>query len=243
MDRPNKRLPPTEEHLTSVFTTLYESGSSIRAIAVASGRSPRFVHRLLAENGVVFRTGTEEEPPDYSTLLDESASEFPPGLNAPMLHTDEFSVELGFIAGGPSAEPVRIPRKSTLTSVLVGYLVCYTVAILTLIFQDTYWPWAIWCASVAGSLGLLSIAAALAYRRGFLRETDWRSQYVIRALRDREEWADEYVVVDGKKFESDALALTSEFVERRRALVRSGDYGAAEQCELTVRQLVASVPK
>jgi len=41
--------------LASELTKKYENGSSIRELAVETGRSYGFVHRLLVENGVTLR--------------------------------------------------------------------------------------------------------------------------------------------------------------------------------------------
>jgi predicted transcriptional regulator len=43
------------ESLAAEYARKYEAGSSIRSIAAESGRSYGFVHRVLAESGVLFR--------------------------------------------------------------------------------------------------------------------------------------------------------------------------------------------
>lgn len=54
---PNRQVRGDERReLTERVTAAYEQGSSIRAIADSIGRSYGFVHRLLAEAGVDFRT-------------------------------------------------------------------------------------------------------------------------------------------------------------------------------------------
>ncbi|WP_112139406.1 helix-turn-helix domain-containing protein [Glycomyces dulcitolivorans] len=54
---PNRQVRGDERReLTERVTTAYDQGRSIRDIASAIGRSYGFVHRLLAEAGVDFRT-------------------------------------------------------------------------------------------------------------------------------------------------------------------------------------------
>ena len=54
---PNRQVRGEERReLTGRVTAAYEKGQSIRDIASTIGRSYGFVHRLLAEAGVDFRT-------------------------------------------------------------------------------------------------------------------------------------------------------------------------------------------
>lgn len=54
---PNRQVRGDERReLTEHVTAAYEKGQSIRGIASTIGRSYGFVHRLLAEAGVDFRT-------------------------------------------------------------------------------------------------------------------------------------------------------------------------------------------
>lgn len=54
---PNRQVRGDERReLTAYVTVEYEKGQSIRDIASTIGRSYGFVHRLLAEAGVDFRT-------------------------------------------------------------------------------------------------------------------------------------------------------------------------------------------
>lgn len=54
---PNRQVRGDERReLTAYVTAEYEKGRSIRDIASTIGRSYGFVHRLLAEAGVDFRT-------------------------------------------------------------------------------------------------------------------------------------------------------------------------------------------
>ncbi|SDD64528.1 helix-turn-helix domain-containing protein [Glycomyces harbinensis] len=54
---PNRQVRGDERReLTEHVTAAYEKGQSIRDIASTIGRSYGFVHRLLAEAGVDFRT-------------------------------------------------------------------------------------------------------------------------------------------------------------------------------------------
>lgn len=54
---PNRQVRGEERReLTAYVTAEYEKGQSIRDIASTIGRSYGFVHRLLAEAGVDFRT-------------------------------------------------------------------------------------------------------------------------------------------------------------------------------------------
>lgn len=54
---PNRQVRGDERReLTAYVTAEYEQGRSIRDIASTIGRSYGFVHRLLAEAGVDFRT-------------------------------------------------------------------------------------------------------------------------------------------------------------------------------------------
>ncbi len=46
---------PDRDRLASELRTKYDAGASIRALAVESGRSYGFVHRILSESGTALR--------------------------------------------------------------------------------------------------------------------------------------------------------------------------------------------
>ena len=54
---PRKRLGPEQQgHVTTELRKGYDAGASIHVLAEESGRSYGYVHRHLADSGVVFRS-------------------------------------------------------------------------------------------------------------------------------------------------------------------------------------------
>ena len=58
------------DKLGEELATKYNEGASVRALAEATGRSYGFVHRLLAENGVEFRSrgGVNRGKPNNASI-------------------------------------------------------------------------------------------------------------------------------------------------------------------------------